>query len=164
VFTSNELERMQAILSDSWRRAGFDVRTVVMASSQFTQLETRLTLPGLAYSIFSGGELTFLSSEVGSPANRWSGNNRSGWTNPEYDRLWEAANSTLDATERGRNIAQMMAMVSEYSPGYSLYFLESLYTWVAGLQGPDNDRQASGFGQTIKATTNYWNITEWTFR
>ena len=32
---------MQQIQSDTWRRAGFDVRTVVMASSRFTNPETR---------------------------------------------------------------------------------------------------------------------------
>ena len=46
VFDSAELKRMQAILSDSWRRAGFDVRTAVIASTRFTQPETRQTLPG----------------------------------------------------------------------------------------------------------------------
>ena len=56
------------------------------------------------------------------------------------------------------------ALVSENAPGYSLYFLESVYTWVSSLQGPDNDRQAAGFGQISKPTTNYWNIHEWSFK
>jgi peptide/nickel transport system substrate-binding protein len=163
VFDSSELERMQTILSDSWRRAGFDVRTVVMASTRFTQPETRQTLPGLAYALFPG-ERAFLSSEIGTPANRWSGANRSGWISPEYDRLYEAWDSTLDATERGRYVAQLMALISENLPGYSLYFPQVVNSWVASLQGATAARETSGFGQSSRATTNYWNIYEWSFR
>ena len=46
---SSEIERMQNILSDSWRKAGFDVRQTVMGTQLFTQQETRHTLPGLGY-------------------------------------------------------------------------------------------------------------------
>ncbi|HEY3116867.1 MAG TPA: ABC transporter substrate-binding protein [Chloroflexota bacterium] len=163
VFSSSELERMQAILSDSWRRAGFDVRTVSMASQLFTQLETRATLPGLSYGLFTG-ETSLLSSEIGSPANKWAGSNRSGWSNPEHDRLWQAANATLDPNERGRDVAQMMSLVSRDLPGYPLYFLLTINTWVASLQGPDDEHQNAGFGQVSKATTTYWNIYDWTLK
>src|SRR4051812_9414737 len=90
VQNSSEIERMQAILSRSWRDAGFDVRTTAMAVSLFTQQETRQTLPGLGYALFTAAEATFRSSEVGAPGNRWTGNNRSGWTNPGYDRVYGA--------------------------------------------------------------------------
>ena len=110
----------------------------------------------------TGAERTFLSSEVGTAANHWTGGNRSGWTSPEYDRLYNAWNSTLDLTERGRDVAQMMALISENLPAYSLYFLLGVYTWVAPLQGPTRGDQISGFGQTSQSTTEYWNIQDWT--
>jgi peptide/nickel transport system substrate-binding protein len=163
VFESSELARMQQILSDSWRRAGFDVRTVVMASSRFTNPETRQTLPGLAYALFPG-ERAYLTSEIGTPANRWSGNNRSGWVTPEYDRLYEAWDSTLDPSERGRYVAQMMALISQNLPGYPLYFLQVVNSWVKGLEGPTARNDIAGFGQSSRATTSYWNIQDWAFR
>ena len=159
-----EIQRMQAIMSDSWKQAGFEVRTVVIPRPVFNQLETRHTLPGLGYGIFpAAGEGAFRTSEVGTPANRWAGVNRSGWTHPDYDRLWEMANATLDPTERGRYVAQIMAMVSEYLPGYPLYFAQASSSWVAGLQGPTGAESAE-FGPAYRATTPYWDVYEWTFR
>src|SRR4029453_1927838 len=115
----SEIERMQQVLSDSWRRAGFDVRDVVMGIQLFTQLERRHTLPGFSYAA-GGNEGPFLSTQVGTAANRWSGTNRSGWTSPEYDRLHGAWNATLDQTERGMYVAQLMGLVSESLPAYPL--------------------------------------------
>ena len=159
---ASEIERMQQILSDSWRRAGFDVRSVVMGIQAFTQLETRQTLPGFSYAA-GGTEATFRSSQVGTAANRWSGLNRSGWTSPEYDRLYDAWNSALDPTERGRYVAQMLALVSEGLPAYPLYFLPDVKSWVSSLQGP-TARESSGFGRTSRGTTYYWDVHNWTFR
>jgi peptide/nickel transport system substrate-binding protein len=163
VQTSSELERMQAILSDSWRRAGFDVRTNVMGVQLFTAQETRHTLPGLGYSFFPNtGERAFYSTEIGTAANRWTGSNRSGWNSPEYDRLWNAMNATLDSNERGKDVAQMVALISENLPGFTLYFSQANYTWVASLKGP-SARVNSGFGTVSKPTTQYWNIQTWQF-
>lgn len=165
VQAASEIERMQTLLSDLWRRAGFDVHTVVVGPQQYTQLETRHTIPGLGYAFFPNqGERAFLSSEVGTAANRWSGNNRSAWTSPEYDRLYNAWNTTLDPTQRGSYVAQLMALVTENLPGYPLYFSQTVSAWVASLQGVTTATNSSGFGQTARSTTNYWNISEWSLR
>ncbi len=161
VQAASEIERMQAILSDSWRQAGFEVHPQVIAPQVFTQVETRHTLPGLGYSFFQG-EDSFVSSEVGTLANRWRGRNRSGWTSPEYDRLWEAWRTELGRSERGTYAAQMMALASEELPGYSLYFSQDVFAWTAALQGPTG-REASRFGTTSRPTTAYWDVHGWTF-
>jgi ABC-type transport system substrate-binding protein len=158
-----EIERLPAILVDSWKQAGFEVRPAVFGRPVFSNLELRHQLPGLSYAFFPAqGEGTFRTSEVGTAANRWSGVNRSGWTHPEYDRLWEQGNGTLDWTERGRINAQLMAMVSEQVPGYPLYFSMGSRTWVAALNGPSGG--SAEFGAAFRATTPYWNIHDWTFR
>jgi ABC-type transport system substrate-binding protein len=153
---------MQQILSDTWRRSGFDMRTVVTGIQHFTQLENRNTLPGFSYAA-GGTEATFRTSQIGSPANRWAGTNRAGWASPEYDLLYDAWNATLDQTERGRYVAQMMALVSQDLPAYVLYFLPDVKSWVSSLQGPTLV-ESSGFGQTSKGTTVYWDIQNWTLR
>jgi peptide/nickel transport system substrate-binding protein len=162
VQASSEIERMQALLSDIWRRAGFEVRTTVMAPQLFQQLETRHTVPGLSYANASP-ERAFLSSEIGTAANRWSGSNRSGWVSPEYDRVYQAWNGTLDETERGRYVAQLMALISQDLPVYSLYFGLGVHTWVAALHGPTQGRQATGYSETSPATSAYWNVQDWYF-
>src|SRR5262249_45062165 len=110
VQASPEIERMQTILTDVWRRAGFDVQPTVMGVQQFTELRTRHTLPGLAYSQ-GPSEGSYAAAEVGSAANGWAGLNRTGWVNTDYERLKDAADVSLDQTERGRYVAQMMALV-----------------------------------------------------
>jgi len=112
-------------LSDIWRRNGFDVYPVAVAPELFARLELRHTLPGLGYSQ-GPSEGSFIAAEIGSEANRWAGLNRTGWTHPDYERLWTAANATLDPTQRGAYVAQMMALVSEHVPGYPLYFALSV--------------------------------------
>ncbi|MPZ14219.1 MAG: hypothetical protein GEU73_07300 [Chloroflexi bacterium] len=163
VQAASEIERMQTVLSDSWKRAGFEVRPVVVAPPVFTRLETRHTLPGLGYAFFTAGEATFQSTQIGTAANGWSGFNRSGWTSPEYDQLSDASSTTLNLTERGSYIAQIMALVSENLPGYALYYSQNVISWVDSLQGP-TAQESSEFGQTVRGTTPYWDIHEWRFR
>jgi ABC-type transport system substrate-binding protein len=115
----------------------------------------------LGYAFFQG-EDGFLSNEVGTAANRWRGRNRTGWTSSEYDRLWEGWRSELDRGERGRHVAQMMALVSENVPGYALYFSQGVIAWVSELKGP-SAKEASKFGRTSEATTAYWDVHEWSF-
>ena len=160
---SPEIERMAAIQSDIWRRDGFDVHYTAVNPELFARLEVRHTLPGLGYSQ-GPSEAAFTAAELGTEANRWSGLNRTGWTHPEYERLWAAANATLDPVQRGANVAQMMALITEHLPGYPLYFVLSTRTRVAGLQGPIDEAEAAGFGGTSKETTAYWNVQDWTFR
>jgi peptide/nickel transport system substrate-binding protein len=161
VQAASEIQRMQTILSDSWKQAGFTVRDDVIDPRVFSQLQTRHTLPGFAYSFF-GGEQTFASSEIGTAANKWRGRNRSGWVSPEYDRLYEAWRTELDPKARGEGVAGMMALVSENAIGFPLYFSQGVITWVSTLQGP-TDKQASQFGTTSRATTPYFDIQKWTF-
>jgi peptide/nickel transport system substrate-binding protein len=161
VQAASEIQRMQTILSDSWKRAGFTMRDEVIDPRVFSELQTRHTLPGFAYSFF-GGEQAFVSSEVGTAANKWRGRNRSGWTSPQYDKLYEAWRSELDPRGRGSDVAQMMALVSENAVGYSLYFSQGVIAWVSALHGP-SDKQVSQFGTTSRATTPYFDIEKWTF-
>ena len=163
VQNSTELERMQAILSDAWRRSGFEVQPAIMGVKVWTEPQTGSTVPGLKYTL-APPENAYIAAEMASAASGWAGQNVTGWTHPDYERLWVAANATLDNAQRGRHVAEMMALVSNNLPGYPLYYTMQVSTWVAALQGPDDTRQSPGFGLVAKATTNYWNVHEWTFR
>jgi ABC-type transport system substrate-binding protein len=161
VQAASEIERMQTILSDSWRQAGFEVHADVVAPQVYTQLETRHTLPGVGYAFFQG-EAGFYSPEIGTAANRWRGRNRTGWSSPEYDRLYDAWNAALERTERERYVAQMMAIASDSVPGYGLYFSQGILAWTSSLRGPTG-KEASQFGTTSRPTTAYWNMQDWSF-
>jgi peptide/nickel transport system substrate-binding protein len=163
VSSGPELERGQVILTDSWRRAGFDTYPAVLSQAEARDPSSRHAFVGLASRGGGIGERHFIAAEIGSAANRWSGDNRSGWTDPEYERLWTAFNSTLDINERRRYTVQMMVLVSEHLPVYPLHFAINPRTWVASLQGPDVGG-SSGFGLSSPGTTIHWNVHEWELR
>lgn len=162
VSSGPENERAQAILTDSWRRAGFDVHPAVLSQADARDFSTRHSFPGLAQRGGAPDESHFTAAEIGSAANRWAGNNRGGWTFPEYERLFVAFNATLDAAERRRYTVQMLTLVSELIPAYALYFRIDVKTWVPSLAGPDVGTR--GFGLVSQETTPHWNIHEWEFR
>jgi peptide/nickel transport system substrate-binding protein len=161
VSSGPENERAQAILTDAWRRAGFDVVPAVLSQADARDFSTRHTFPGLAQRGGAPDESHFTAAEVGSAANRWVGNNRGGWVFPEYERLFAAFNSTLDANERRRYTVQMLTILSEMVPAYALYFRIDVKTWVASLTGPDIG--TAGFGLVAQPTMVHWNIHEWEF-
>jgi peptide/nickel transport system substrate-binding protein len=94
----------------------------------------------------------FTTSEVGTPANRWGGGNRGGWSDPEVDRLWDQFNTTLDRRERNQHVIQMMKVVSDQLPAFPLFFNIGVTAHLSILQGP----QLS----SPDGTAN-WNIYEW---
>ncbi len=152
-------EQTQAILTDSWRRAGFDVYPAVLSEAETRDPATRHTFKGLASRGGTPVPTNFISAEIGSPANRWGGDNRGGWSDPEYDRLFSIFSSSLENSERTRTWVQMMTMVNDQVLAYLLFFNIQIRTWVTGLNGPDIGVQ--GFGDLTPPTTPHWNIHEW---
>jgi ABC-type transport system substrate-binding protein len=152
-------EQTQAILSDTWRRAGFDVYPAILSEADARDLSSRHTYKGLAS---RGGTPTpsfYTTSGIGSAANRWAGDNRGGWSDSEFDRLYRAFNSSLDPSDRTRDWVQMMTKINDQAVAYLLFFNIQIKTWVPGLRGPDVGVQ--GFGELSTPTTPHWNIHEW---
>jgi peptide/nickel transport system substrate-binding protein len=63
--------------------------------------------------------------------------NRTKWVDPEYERLFIAARSTTDVTERVKDYHRMMEIMNQQTPSLFLFGLPSLY-------GVSND--ITGFG------------------
>jgi peptide/nickel transport system substrate-binding protein len=102
--------------------------------------------------------LDFLSSAaIPTQANRFQGNNRGGWSNPEYDRLWEAFNATLDRAERNRQVIQMLKLVSEEVPAIPIYFNFAPTAHLSTLTGPQQ-------GARVPDPLVSWNIHEWAWK
>jgi ABC-type transport system substrate-binding protein len=96
----------------------------------------------------------FVTSQIGTPANRWRGSNRGGWENPEIDRLWAAYNSTLDRSERTRQFAEIVRIVSDQLPVLTYNPNLRWRAHISSLQGP---------GPNPPATLAQWNLYEWEF-
>jgi peptide/nickel transport system substrate-binding protein len=147
-----------SILAGGLRQGGFEVRETLVPLSQANDGELRGAFPSIYVAGGGVGERgvlpNYLSSTIPGPTNRWVGRNRGGWSNAEYDRLFEAFSTTLDRAERNRQVAQMARIFSEDVAAISLYFNPIVVGYVAALRGPVPYAPES---------VSTWNIHEWTW-
>lgn len=149
-----------AILVDGWRRAGIDARSYILPAAQGQDRQVRATFPAFAAATSQVAEQTLIvkltGGNIARAENRWAGSNRGGWFHPEYDRLYEAWNTTLSRAERSQQMVQMMKLVSEELAIFPLYHNLTVVAHVASLVGPVPSG-SEGSGAT-------WNIHEWRWR
>jgi peptide/nickel transport system substrate-binding protein len=149
----NETE--QSILGSGWRQFGFDVSETILPSAQAQDGQARSSFPGLFTFSVPLGEITLAAAGTAGnsgPENRWTGRNRGGWSNPEFDRIAEAFTVTLDPSQRVQQIAQMVRVFSDDLPAISMYFNAIPLAHTSALKGPGNVAQQAEVA---------WNIYEW---
>jgi len=128
-----------AILASGWRDAGFDMREAVLPAAQAQDSQMRSTFPGAYVFNTNLGDAALLGAASGAmprPENRWSGSNYGGWSNPEYDRLYDSFNTTLDRAERDGIMVRLMTLVNDELPGLPLYYNPRVVAHTAELVGP----------------------------
>jgi ABC-type transport system substrate-binding protein len=138
--SASDNEAEASILADGWRRAGFDVREAVLPAAQAQDNEVRSTFPGMYSNNTTQGESALLnqvSGRIPGPNNRWSGSNRGGWSNDEYDRLGEVFSTTLDRSEREQMVGQMVRLHTTDVGTISLLFRVQPWVAVSALKGMD---------------------------
>ena len=153
-----DLARELSIMAAQWRQAGFEMSEAPVPLAEARDPQVRSTFPALYTSGGSFGEkglADFTTTQISSPENRWRGNNRTGWSNAEYDRLFELFNTTLDRSERNQQVVQMARIFTEELPGISLHHSLNVIARAAGLGGPES---------FVPDTMVTWNIHEWVLR
>ena len=127
------------VFVNSLRQAGIDATGHALGPARLRDAEFRALRPGL----FTGGAADLDQrlaqhsiSDIPKPENRWQGNNRGGWQSAEYERLWQAYNTTLVRSERIQQIAEMERALNE-DVGTIPHFFTVVVTAHSGrLQGP----------------------------
>jgi peptide/nickel transport system substrate-binding protein len=130
-------ERDNAVFVESLRRAGVDATSRVVPVAQLRDTEARALLPGLS----SGGGSPsrhdqFISAAIPRPENRWQGNNRGGWSNADYDGVWQRFSIALDPAERVALNVELERIFTEELPSIPHFFAVIATAHVAALQGP----------------------------
>lgn len=139
VRASAQSEAELAIMTDGWRRAGIAATSYSIPAAQALDSMVLATFPGLSTTSRPAVEdqlLNLRSSLIPSAQNRWSGSNRGGWINPDFDRVAESFTSTLDRSERNQKVIEMMRLVSQELPGLFLYYNEQIVAGATNLLGP----------------------------
>lgn len=158
VNAGTEWERVQAILTATWHRAGFEMQPSVLPSALSRDAEAQHRFGGIGQRVVGGQEAPWLyltAAEIGSPADRWRGQNRTGWTDPEFERVWQLYNTALDRSERARHAVQLTKMVSDHLPVLMMYYQIIVNAHAAALRGPE--------AGTV-STLAFWNIHHWELR
>jgi ABC-type transport system substrate-binding protein len=130
-------ERENSIYVDSLRQAGVDAFSYVIPIVQLRDLQARSLRPGLSNGAIGSKALgLFISAETPRAENRWAGNNRGGWLNPEYDRLWQSFDTALDPGDRVRYNAEMERLLNENTAIIPNMFTVVVNAHAASLRGP----------------------------
>jgi peptide/nickel transport system substrate-binding protein len=145
------------IVVDFLRRGGFDAQLRLVPSALINQSdEMKATFPAWRTNYTptnrSLGAERLLGSRAAAPENRWAGTNKTGWSHPEHDRLYDAWTKALDRDERNRLIVQIARIESEELPYIPLYFNTDGIVHTTSVRGP--------YSPAIE-TTPYENIHQW---
>ncbi len=144
-----------AFYVDGAKKAGVDARQEIASVQQLNDGMYRATASGI--SIRGGGSYSgYLTSEVARPENRWAGGNRSGYSNPTFDRLYDQYLTILDDKQRISTLAQLEKVFTEDVPAIMQYFQNTATARVAALKGPKNTAAPGVGGGVLR-------IHEWTW-
>jgi ABC-type transport system substrate-binding protein len=151
----NDAER--TIIADGWRRAGWQIEEDVFAPVQTRDGQALGTFRSLSVTSAAaqreGLNLPdFTSNSASRPETRWTGQNRGGWTNPDYDRVVHAFLTSLEDRDRHEAVAQAARFLTEDLGVIPLHFNPGVIAHAASVQGlnvraPDAEIT--------------WNIHEW---
>jgi len=153
--TDNETEL--SIMAADLRKLGMAITETMVPASLIGDSEYRIKFPGLnntALSIDTPGTLRrAISAECPDPNRRYTGGNRGCWTNPEFDRLYDIAASSLDATERANAVVEALRILTTDVGLFGLSYTSENIPVRKGLAGP-GPRWPGQVGNT-------WNVHEW---
>jgi peptide/nickel transport system substrate-binding protein len=106
------VQKIQAVVKQAAARAGIEIEIKAIPAQVFfsadmsnpdayprflADLQTYTTFTGLDPQFFMA---QFITSEIPTKENKWTGRNIVRWRNPEYDRIWAAAEHEMDPVKR----------------------------------------------------------------
>ena len=116
-------QKTQAIVKQACAKAGIEMEIKSVVASVFFASDPANpdTYPHFyadlqMYNTSTGvdplwGMRVFISQEVATKDNKWSGRNITRWRNDDYDRLWKAAETEMDPVKRAAQFIRMNDMV-----------------------------------------------------
>ena len=116
-------QKTQAIVKQACAKAGIEIEIKSVVASVFFASDPANpdTYPHFyadlqMYNTSTGvdplwGMRVFISQEVATKDNKWSGRNITRWRNEDYDRLWKAAETEMDPVKRAAQFIRMNDMV-----------------------------------------------------
>jgi peptide/nickel transport system substrate-binding protein len=134
-------ELVQQVLQSQWKTLGIDV-TIKNEPARvfFGETVRKRKFTGLAmFAWISSPEnvprTTLYSDQIPSEENGWSGQNYTGYVNPELDRLLDDLERELDREKRRPMWAKVQEIYATDLPAIPLYFRADAHIWPLWLKG-----------------------------
>jgi peptide/nickel transport system substrate-binding protein len=144
------------VISDGLKRQGIDATMRVIPRAQVTEPFIFANFSGVLIGSHNSATIPpvqrLRQSEIATPENRGRGANYSGWVNQEAERLINLYETTLNRAERNQHIVQLLKLVSEEMPIFTLYYNLEFVAHTANLRGPQVSVSTDG---------SAWNLHEW---
>ncbi|MCI0546075.1 MAG: peptide ABC transporter substrate-binding protein [Candidatus Rokubacteria bacterium] len=157
------VQKVQAVVKQAAARAGMEMEVKAVPASVFfsadtsntdtnvrflADLQTFTSYPGLDPQFFMA---QFVSWEMVSRENKWSGRNIARWRNPEFDRLWRQAEVEMDPVKRAALFVRMNDLVVMNGVVIPLTWRNVLHAVGSSIGGVEPNSWDSIFGNIA-----YW--------
>jgi peptide/nickel transport system substrate-binding protein len=153
--------RSVQVLQDDWKKVGVETEIDVTSPQLSSNLEHQASFSGIqstgnaiSFAFLDG---RFHSRNVARPENRWGGQNRSAYIDPEADRLVERLLMALDQTERWNLEGDLANLVTRNAVFFWYYHPTAASTAKKSVTGLKPSR-ATGHSGDLLLT---WNVAEW---
>lgn len=138
-FGANNLREVQGVVS-LYRSAGIDATVTSTGGGGVLQREAESTnrgMFGLPLRESHSSFLIYRSDQIGT-APQWNGGNFAGYSNPEYDRLYNASLLAFDLGERNKLLAGALKLLAEDAVAVNMFYDMGQQTVVfrKGIRGP----------------------------
>jgi peptide/nickel transport system substrate-binding protein len=145
-----------AILTDAWKRAGIDIVPYLVPAARAQDLELVSTHPGLRIdqTPFEGDTpmAKAHSARIATAANRWSGSNRGGYSNAEFDGLMTNFQGVLARPERAQAAVAVFKFLSDQLPLMPFYYSPRPVAVASALRGVNPGPRDVAYDQVTKWT------------
>ena len=157
------VQKLQAVVKQAAARAGIEIEVKAIPAQVFfsadmsnpdayprflADLQTYTTFTGLDPQFFMA---QFIASEIPTKENKWTGRNITRWRNPEYDRVWAAAEHEMDPVKRTALFIRMNDLVVQSGVIIPVTWRNVLHAAANNLAGVDPNSWDSIFGSIA-----YW--------
>jgi peptide/nickel transport system substrate-binding protein len=160
---NSTVQKVQAVVKQAAARAGIEIEIKAIPASVFfssdvsnldtnvrflADLQTYTTFTGLDPQFFMA---QFLSWELPSRENNWTGRNFARWRNPSFDQLWRQAEVEMDPVKRAALFIRMNDLVVQSAVVLPITWRNVLHAAANSLNGIELNGWDTIFGRIA-----YW--------
>lgn len=157
------VQKVQMVVKQAAARAGVEMEVKAIPASVFfaadvnnVDTNVRFHADLQTYTVFTGLDpqlfmAQFVTKEIPTKENGWTGRNISRWRNAEYDRLWHKADVEMDPVKRAALFIKMNDLVVQKAVVIPVTWRNVLHAAATNLAGIELNSWDSIFGRIA-----YW--------